>query len=69
MEPDVNLLDCSREPSDEQLENLMREVAADARAKVTVANCALQNTLAAEVAEVRAHYQLYCPPVITTAAT
>jgi hypothetical protein len=69
MEPDVNLLDCSCEPSDEQLENVMREVAIDARAKATVANNALQNTIAAQAAEVRARYHLSCPPVTAAAAT
>jgi hypothetical protein len=57
----VDLLDCAAEPSDEQLESLMRGVAAEARAKATVANNALMTTLAAQAAEVRSRYHLSCP--------
>ncbi|MCW5222239.1 hypothetical protein D5041_01105 [Verminephrobacter aporrectodeae subsp. tuberculatae] len=68
MKANVNLLDCSREPSDEQLEDLMRDVAAEARAKATLANTALRNTLAAQTAEVRARYHLPVPRAVALAA-
>lgn len=54
----VNLLDCSKEPSDAQLESLMQSVAAEARAKANVANTALMHTLHEQVAEVRRRYHL-----------
>ena len=68
MNAKVNLLDCSREPSDEQLENLMQSVAAEARAKATVANNALMSTLHRQVAEVRSRYRLSSPRAVATAA-
>jgi len=64
----VNLLDCSREPSDEQLESLMQSVATEARARAAVANAALMRALREQVTEVRLRYHLSCPPAITTAA-
>ncbi|MBP9712212.1 MAG: hypothetical protein KBD60_00805 [Sterolibacterium sp.] len=68
MNAKVNLLDCSREPSDEQLEILMQSVVAEARAKATVANSALMHTLHKQVAEVRSRYHLSCPRAVATAA-
>ena len=63
----VNLLDCSREPSDEQLATLMQSVAAEARAKATVANTALMHTLRSQTAEVCSRYHLYVPRAVATA--
>ena len=60
----VNLLDCEREPSDEQLEQLMRTVAAEARAKAAVANRALKDTLAREMALVRERHGLSGPRTV-----
>jgi hypothetical protein len=68
MSATVNLLDCSREPSDEQLATLMRSVAAESRAKATVANSALTHTLQRQVAEVRQRYHLSPPLPAPSAA-
>ncbi|WP_298601303.1 hypothetical protein [uncultured Zoogloea sp.] len=68
MSTKVNLLDCSREPSDEQLETLMQSVAAEARAKATVANTALMHTLHKQAAEVRSRYHLSAQRAVATAA-
>jgi hypothetical protein len=68
MNATVNLLDCSREPSDEQLETLMQSVAEESRAKAAVANTALMHTLYRQVAEVRLRYQLSRPRPVATAA-
>mgnify|MGYP003575401745 CR=1 FL=1 len=68
MNPKVNLLDCSREPSDAQLEGLMRSVAAEARAKASVANTSLKLTLHKQAAEVRSRYNLSSPRPLASAA-
>ncbi|MDR2001132.1 MAG: hypothetical protein LBP94_06350 [Zoogloeaceae bacterium] len=58
MKAKVDLLDCSREPSDEQLEKLMQSVATEARAKAVLANTAMMCTLRKQVAEVCSRYHL-----------
>jgi hypothetical protein len=58
-----NLLQTCCEPSDEQLAQLMREVAALARERAELANRALMATIADETAKVRMRYGLnYIPP-------
>ncbi|TAL65838.1 MAG: hypothetical protein EPN79_11860 [Burkholderiaceae bacterium] len=47
----IDLLDCSQEPSDEQLEELMGSVAAEANAKASVSDAALMRGLRAQAAE------------------
>lgn len=54
----VNLLDCTQEPSDEQLNELMRSVADEARAKANKTNKALQHTIAVQIAEALKYHQL-----------
>jgi len=52
----VNLLDCEQEPSDAQLEQLMREVAADARARARVASRKFREDVAREAAAALERY-------------
>jgi predicted amino acid-binding ACT domain protein len=52
METKVNLLDCTQEPSDEQLSALMCSVAAEASAKAKVTKDNLSLTLRRQTAEV-----------------
>jgi hypothetical protein len=53
-----DLLQTCCEPSDEQLAQLMREVAAAARERAELANRTLMATIAEETARVRARYGL-----------
>lgn len=62
MNAKANLLDCSLEPTDEQLDDLMRGVAAEALAKARVANTALMQDVHRQVAEVRERYRLTREP-------
>lgn len=50
----VNLLDCSQEPSDAELQGLMLSVVADAKVRAARANAALFETLKRQAAEARA---------------
>lgn len=54
----IDLLDCSREPTDDELGELMASVVAEARVRAAVANAALACTLRRETAEARARYGL-----------
>ncbi|MDB5813856.1 MAG: hypothetical protein JWN23_973 [Rhodocyclales bacterium] len=53
-----DLLQTCCEPTDEQLAQLMREVAAAARERAELANRALMATIAKETAKVRLRYGL-----------
>jgi hypothetical protein len=57
MVPEVNLLDCDQEPTDSQLEYLMRSVMDDVRARARKADQALWDTLAHELSDVRQKYR------------
>lgn len=67
MKSEVNLMDCALEPSDEQLEHLMRSVGSEARAKAVIADNALRKTLANQSAEVCVRYHLSMPRVSAVA--
>ncbi|MDR3324191.1 MAG: hypothetical protein LBS89_08320 [Zoogloeaceae bacterium] len=54
----VSLLDCEQEPSDAQLEQLMRDVMVDVRARAALADKALWETLAREVAAAHQRFNL-----------
>ncbi len=54
----VNLLDVECEPTDEQLAELMRAVIEEVRVKASIANQALANTIAEEVAKAKSRYGL-----------
>ncbi|MCL2020871.1 MAG: hypothetical protein FWG81_01905 [Betaproteobacteria bacterium] len=57
MDAKVNLLDCLQEPSDEQLDMLMREALLDARDRAEIANAALMDTLQKKIDEVCLRYE------------
>jgi hypothetical protein len=52
----VNLLDCAQEPTDAQLEQLMREVMVGVRARAVIADKALWETLERQVAAARQRF-------------
>ena len=52
----VDLLDCSVEPSDKQLQDLMQAMMDDVRSRAAQANDRLANTLRLEVSLVRHRY-------------
>jgi hypothetical protein len=57
MVPEVNLLDCDKEPTDTQLESLMRSVMDDVQARARKANQILRDTLAHELSDAHHKYR------------
>jgi hypothetical protein len=57
MQSPVNLLDCNQEPTDEQLEGLMRAVMVDVRERAVVANRALMDAVSKQIAQVQLLYE------------
>lgn len=68
MVPQVDLLDCATEPSDEQLAMLMRSMLEDVRVQAERANALLRQRLRTETAEVRRRH-LVSPPLYPITST